>query len=207
MSVWRITAPSKIESSQTQDDRSQTGHQAQFRISPGLHKTFDQPPGQLILGHRRHQSSRQSPPRLAAWKYLPKVAKPTGQCRARYSKKRLQPLNRIAPIPALAQRRDHQQHRRPINTAPPKQYRWRQHPAPAALLSAAQTQTDCVDLIKIRRISPRLTQICGIMQGTPTVGQRFERTFSARSTSIWCNRTKSDLRCRISGDIITPALL
>ena len=43
------------------------------------------------------------------------------------------------------------------------------------------------------------------MQRTPTVGQQFERTFSARSTSIWCKRVKSDLRWRISGDIITPA--
>ena len=172
-----------------------------------MHKTLDQAPWQLILDHRRHQPSRQSPPGLAAWKYLPEVAKPTGQCRARYPKKRLELLNRIAPIPALAQRRDHQQHRRPINTASPKQDRWRQHPSPATLPPAAQTQTDCVSLIKIRGTSTRLTQICGVMQRTPTLGQRFNRTFSARSTSIWCKRTKSDLRWRISGDIITPAFL
>ncbi len=165
------------------------------------------PPGQLMLGHRRHQPSRQSPPRLSAWKYLPEEAQPTGQCRARHTKKRLQLLNRIALITALAKRRDHQQHRRPINTAPPKQYRWRQHASPTALLSTAQTQTDCVDLIKIRGTSPRLTQICGVMQRTPTLGQRFNRTLSARSTSIRCKRTKSDLRWRISGDIITPAFL
>ena len=206
MRAQRITAPSEIESLQT-DKRFQTGRQSPFRISTGLHKTFDQAPWQLILDHRRHQPSRQSPPRLTVWKYLPKITKPTGQCRARHTKKRLELLNRITPIPALAQRRDHQQHRRPINTAPPKQYRWRQHPAPAALLSTAQTQTDCVDLIKIRRTSPRLTQIWGVMQRPPTVGQRFERTFSARSTSIRCNRTKSDLRWKISGDIITPAFL
>jgi hypothetical protein len=45
------------------------------------------------------------------------------------------------------------------------------------------------------------------MQRTPTVGQWLNRTRSARSTSIWCKRTKSDLRWRISGDIITPAFL
>lgn len=170
-----------------------------------MHKTFDQLPGQLILGHRRHQPARQSPPRLAAWKYLSKVAQPTGQCWTRYAKKRLEFLNRIAMIPTLAQRRDHQQHRRPINTAPPKQYRWRQHPSPATLFSAAQTQTDRISLIKIRRTSPRLTQICSVMKRPPTVGQRFERTLSAISTSIWCKRIKSDLRWIISGDIITPA--
>lgn len=157
-----------------------------------------------MLGHRRHQPSRQFPPRLAAWKYLPEVVQPTCQCRARYAKKRLQPLNRIALIPALAQRRDHQQHRCPINTAPPKQYRWRQHPAPTALFSTAQTQTNRVILIKIRRTSPRLTQICGVMQRTPTVGQWLNRTLSAISTSIWCKRIKSDLLLRISGDIILP---
>jgi len=169
--TWRITAPSKIETLQTQDDHSQTGHQAQFRISPGLHKTFDQPPRQLMFGHRRHQPPRQSPPRLTARKHIPEVVQPTGQCRTRHPKKRLELLNRITPIPALAQRRDHQQHRRPINTAPPKQYRWRQHPSPAALLSATQTQTNRVILIKIRRTSPRFTLICGVIQRTPTVGQ------------------------------------
>jgi len=199
-------APSEIETSQT-DKRLQTCRQAQFGISTGLHKTLDQTTRQLILGHRRHQPSRQSPPGLTAWKHLPEVAQPTGQCRARHTKKRLQLLNRIALIPALAQRRDHQQHRCPINTAPPKQYRWRQHAAPATLLSAAQTQANRVGLIKIRGTSPRLTQICGVMQRTPTLGQRFNRTFSARSTSIWCKRTKSDLLWRISGDIITPAFL
>jgi hypothetical protein len=107
-------------------------------------------------------------------------------------------------ITALAQRRHHQQHRRPINTAPPKQYRWRQLPPPAALLPTAQTQADCVDLIKSRRTSPRLTQIRGVMQRPPAIGQRFNRTRSARSTSIWCKRIKSDLLWRICGDIILP---
>jgi hypothetical protein len=158
-----------------------------------------------MLGHRRHKPSRQSPPRLAAWKYLPKVGQPTSQCRARHTKKRLELLNRIALIPALAERRDHQQHRRPINTAPPKQYRWRQHSSPATLLSAAQTQTNRVSLVKIRGASPRLTQICSIMQRTPAVGQRLTRTLSAISTSIWCKSIKSDLRWSISGDIIAPA--
>lgn len=160
-----------------------------------------------MLGHRRHQPSRQSSPRLAAWKYLPKVAQPTSQCRTRYAKKRLELLNRVALIPTLAQRRDHQQHRRPINTAPPKQYRWRQHPSSTPLLSAAQTQANRVSLVKIRGTSPRLTQICSVIQRPPTVGQRFDRTLSAMSTSIWCKRVKSDLRCRISGDIITPAFV
>ena len=157
-----------------------------------------------MLGHRRHQPPRQSPPRLATGKNLPEVAKPTGQCRTRHTKKRPELLSRITMITALAQRRHHQQHRRPINTAPPKQYRWRQLPSPAAILPTAQTQADCVDLIKIRRTSPRLTQICGVMQRTPTVGQRLDRTFSAISTSILCKRIKSDLLWRICGDIMLP---
>ena len=37
------------------------------------------------------------------------------------------------------------------------------------------------------------------------MGQRLERTLSAISTSIWCKRIKSDLRWKISGDIITLA--
>ena len=192
MRTWRITAPSKIESLQA-DERLQACRQAPFGISTGLHKTFDQATGQLMLGHRRHQPPRQSLPRLAAGENLPEVAKPTGQCRTRHPKKRPELLSRITMITALAQRRHHQQHRRPINTAPPKQYRWRQLPPPAALLPTAQTQADCVDLIKIRRTSPRLTQIRGVMQRPPAIGQRFNRTRSARSTSIWCKRIKSDL--------------
>ena len=42
------------------------------------------------------------------------------------------------------------------------------------------------------------------MQRPPTLGQRFNRTRSARSTSIWCKRIKSDLLWRICGDIILP---
>lgn len=200
-------SPLNIVPLRTKEKRLQTSSQTQFGISTGLHETLNQAPRQLILDHRRHQPSRQSPPRPAAWKYLPEVAQPTGQCRTRHTKKSLQFLDRIAPIPPLAQRRDHQHHHSPINTAPPKQDRWRQHAPPTTLLSAAQTQTNRVSLIKIRGASPRLTQICGVMQRTPTPGQRFNRALFARSMSILCKRTKSDLLWRTSGDIITPAFL
>ncbi len=160
-----------------------------------------------MSGHRRHQPSRQMPPCPTIRKYLPEVTQPTGQCGTRYPKKRLQPLNRVTLSPTLAQCRDYQHNRCPINASPPKQYRWRQHPSPATHMSATQTQANGVSLIKVRGAAPRLTQIFSVMQRPPAVGQGRARALSARSTSILCRRAKSDLRWRISGDIMTPAFV
>jgi hypothetical protein len=97
----------------------------------------------------RHQSSRQLPPCPGGRKHLPEVAQPAAQRGTRYAKKPPQTLNRVTLSPTLAQCRDYQKNRCPINPTPPKQYRWRQHPASATHLSAAQTQPNRKSLVKI----------------------------------------------------------
>jgi hypothetical protein len=174
-------------------------------LAPGPYKPLHQGPGQLLDGNRRHQAPGESSKAQTMRKLLPEVADPAGKGWPRETKEGLQAADRIAPVSALTQGRDHQKHRGPVNPPAPEEHRGRKHSAPAPGPAAAKTEANRVSLGKIRGASPRLTLIAGVMQRPPTKGHGLARVVSARSESILYRRAKRDLRCRISAGIIAPA--
>lgn len=94
---------------------------------------------------------------------------------------RLQLLHGETKWPLLPDGNHHQNHHPPINAPTVEQHRLRQHPAPAALSAATQTETDQQRFRKICRSTPRLPGIIGLVKRTPAArtpaGASFLRKF------------------------------
>ena len=150
--------------------------------------------------------SGQTPVFDALGKQLLKIMFPAVDGGAPYTEKAFELFQGAVRIAALSEGSDDKQHRGPIYPALPKPDGWRKDTAPAAFTTAAQAITNSKYLIQIRRTAPRLSRIIGIVQRPSAVGQRWDRTCSAISKSILRRRENNELRLRISGGIIGPAI-
>jgi hypothetical protein len=79
----------------------------------------------MVWTNRRHQVPGQAPVTDALGKKVSKVALPSFDGCTPYPAKPLEALQSNIRIFPLAKGTDQQQHRRPVNPAPPKTHRWR----------------------------------------------------------------------------------
>ena len=140
-------------------------------------------------------------------KQFTKIIFPLVDGGAPYPTKALELFQGTVGIFTLAKGRNDKQHRCPIYSSSPKPNRWWKDTAPTTFTTTTQAVANLKSFIKVRGAASRFSLVVGIVQRSPAVGQRPDLTFSAVLWSILWRRRNKDLRRRISGGIIGPAIL
>jgi len=162
----------------------QTVHECRYGVIGSAFKSVQQGLGMMTGMNRWDQVSGQPPIGNALEKKFSKILFPTIDGGTPWTQKALELLQGMVRISSLAKGGGDKKHRRPVYPALPKTNRWRKNTAPATFTAATQAITNRICLIQIRRAAPRLSQIVGIMQRPPAIGQCRTLACSASSRSI-----------------------